>query len=159
MSEYQWLLFLHVTGAFFLAGGVVIAGTLNVAAQRRARPSEIALLLGLTRFAVPAIGIGALVTLAFGLWLVHSAPYGYGYGQTWVIAALVLWVVGNAMGGAGGRREKRTRELAQRLASEGDAPSPELKARLRDPATLVLSYGAGVAILGILALMIWKPGA
>jgi len=158
VSEYQWLLFLHVTGAFFLVGGIVIAGTLNVLAQRRVRPSEIALLLGLTRLAVPAIGIGGLLTLVFGLWLVHSAPYGYGYGQAWVVAAVVLWIVGNAMGGAGGRRERRTRELAERLAAEGDGPSPELMARLRDPATLVLSYGGGVAILGILVLMIWKPG-
>ena len=159
MSEYQWLLFLHITGAFFLVGGTVAAGTLNIAAQRRSRPSEIALLLGLTRIAVPAISAGALLTIVFGLWLVHSAPYGYGYGQAWVIAAVVLWVVGNALGGIGGRRERKTRELAQRLAAEGDTPSTELGSRLRDPATLALSYGAAVAILAILVLMIWKPGA
>jgi uncharacterized membrane protein len=159
VSQYQWLLFLHVTGAFFLTGAVVVAGTLNLAAQRRERPSEIALLLGLTRFVVPAISLGALLTIVFGLWLVRAAHAGYGFDQLWVVAAVVLWIVGNAMGGAGGRRERRTREFAARLAGEGDAPSPELKARMRDPLTLALSYGAGVAILVILALMIWKPGA
>jgi len=159
VSEYQWLLFLHVTGAFLLVGGTVVAGTLNIAAQRRQRPSEVALLLGLTRFAVPAISAGALLTIVFGLWLVHTAPFGYGYGQAWVIGAVVLWVVANAMGGAGGKRERRTRQLSQRLAAEGDAPSPELKASLRDPLTLALSYGSGVAIVAILILMIWKPGA
>ena len=32
MSLYQWLLFFHVTGAFFLIGGIVVAGILNLAA-------------------------------------------------------------------------------------------------------------------------------
>ena len=88
-----------------------------------------------------------------------AAPWGYGYGQAWVIAAIVLWFVGNAMGGQGGTREKATRELAQRLAAEGDAPSAELRARMRDPLTLFLSYGSAVLIVAMLVIMVWKPGA
>ena len=76
-----------------------------------------------------------------------------------MIAALVLWVVANAAGGMGGRREKATRELAERLAAEGDAPSAELSARLRDPVTLALELRQRAAVVVILALMIWKPGA
>ncbi len=159
MSKYDWLLFLHITGAFLLAAGAVTAGTLNVAAQFKARPSEIALLLELTRFAVYAIIAGALMTLGFGLWLVDAAPYGYGFGQSWVIAALVLWVLGNVLGEAGGRRDRKTHELAARLAGEGNQPSTELKARLRDPITLFLSYGSGAVVMAILAIMIWKPGS
>jgi uncharacterized membrane protein len=159
MSTYDWLLFLHITGAFLLVGGVVVAGAFNIAAQFRQRPSEIALLLGLTRFAMIAIGIGAFTTLIFGLWLVSEAPWGYGYGQAWVITAIVLWIVGNAMGGQGGSREKSTRELAARLASEGDEPSAELRARLRDPVTLFLSYGSALVIVAMVAIMVWKPGA
>jgi uncharacterized membrane protein len=75
-----------------------------------------------------------------------------------VILALVLWVVANALGGAGGRREKVTRQLAERLAAEGDAPSAELRARMRDRLTLALSWGSGIVVIAILALMIWKPG-
>jgi hypothetical protein len=30
---------------------------------------------------------------------------------------------------------------------------------MRDPVTLALSWGSGVVVVGILALMIWKPGA
>jgi uncharacterized membrane protein len=159
VSKYDWLLFLHITGAFLLAGGTVVAGVLSLAAQSRERPSEIALLLGLTRFAVVSIGVGGLMTLGFGLWLVDAAPWGYGYGQAWVIAAIVLWIVGTAMGARGGNREKATQELASRLAAEGDAPSVELRARLRDPLTLFLSYGSAVAILAVLVIMVWKPGA
>jgi len=63
------------------------------------------------------------------------------------------------MGGIGGNREKQVRELAERLTAEGDVPSPELSARLRDPVWLALSWGSGIVVIAILALMIWKPGA
>jgi uncharacterized membrane protein len=157
MSTYSWLLFVHITGAFLLTGGVVVAGSLNIAAQRRERPSEIALLYGLTRIAVIPIVLGALLTLVFGLWLVREAPYGYSYGQGWVIAAIVLWVIGMVTGETGGRRDRHTHELASRLAAEGDRPSADLRARMRDPLSLTLSYGSGLVILTMLAIMVWKP--
>jgi uncharacterized membrane protein len=159
VSKYDWLLFFHVSGAFLLIGGSVTAAALNISALRRERPSEIAVLLGLTRVAVFAIYGGVLLTLVFGLWLVNASPWGYGYGDAWVIAALVLWVFANAAGGAGGKREEETRKLAERLAGEGDAPSAELNTRMRDPVTLALEYSSGLAVLLILVLMIWKPGA
>jgi uncharacterized membrane protein len=157
MDRYQWLLFLHVAGAFLVLGGAVYGGTLNFFALRRERPSEIVVLFGLIRYAVSAISVGMVVTLALGLWLVEDVDYSWG--DAWIVLALILWVVANALGGIGGRRERATRELAERLAREGDAPSPELRARLRDPLTLALSWGSGVVVLAILALMIWKPGA
>ena len=49
MTTYDWLLFLHITGAFLLVGGAVVAIVLDIAAPSRERPSEIALLLGLVR--------------------------------------------------------------------------------------------------------------
>jgi uncharacterized membrane protein len=159
MSKYDWLLFVHVTGAFLLGGGVAAFVAFNVAAQLRERPSEIALLLRLAQVAVVTIISGALLTLVFGLWLVSASPYGYGFGQGWVIAAIALWVAGNVLGETAGKRDRKTHELAARLAAEGDAPSAELKARLRDPLTLSLTYAAGLVMLAILAVMIWKPGA
>jgi hypothetical protein len=50
-------------------------------------------------------------------------------------------------------------ELAERLAGEGDQPSPELKSALRDPLVLFLDFGAAVLGFAVLVLMIWKPGA
>jgi uncharacterized membrane protein len=157
VDRYDWLLFLHVTGAFLLLGGAVVAGVFNVAALRRERPSEISLLLGLTRWAVVAISAGLLITLGFGLWLVHQV--GYGWGEAWIVTSLVLWVVSAFLGDRGGRLQRETRALAERLAAEGDLPSPELRARLRDPLAMALSWSSGLAALAILALMIWKPGA
>ena len=158
MSLYQWLLFFHVTGVFFLIGGIVVAGILNLAAiVKDRRPSEVAALYGLIRFAVPLIGAGLLLTLVIGLWLVHNV--GYGYGQTWIVAAIALWVVGTALGNIDGKYQRQTGELAQRLAAEGDTPSPELRARLVNPLAIVISYASGLTAFAILGLMIWKPGA
>ena len=134
-----------------------MAGIFNFAALRRERPSEIVVLFRLAQIAVRSITVGMVVALAFGLWLVSEADFGWG--DTWVVLALILWVVANAMGGAGGGHDKRTREFAERLAAEGDQPSTELHARLRDPLTLALSWGSGAVVIVILALMIWKPGA
>jgi len=157
VSLYQWLLFFHVTGAFFLIGGIVIAGILNLAAIVNDRPpSQVATLYGLIRFAVPLIGVGLVLTLVIGLWLVHNV--GYSYGETWIVLAIVLWVVASALGNIDGKYQRRTGELAQSLAAEGDAPSTELRARLRNPRALVISYGSGLMAFAVLGLMIWKPG-
>lgn len=134
-----------------------MAIVLDIAAQRRERPSEIALLLGLVRIPVVGIVVGSILLLVFGLWLVDER--GYSYGEAWVVGAIVLLVGGNVAGEIGGRRDDATRQLAEELAAKGDAPSPALKQRLRDPISLILSYAGGVAVLAALVLMVWKPGA
>jgi uncharacterized membrane protein len=159
VSTYDWLLFLHVTGAFLLVGGTIVAGFLTIAALRRERPSEIAALLGLIRISLPFIYAGVLLTLVFGLWLVHEAGQGYSYTDAWVIAALVLWVLANALGGAGGRRQEEGRRFALELARQGDTATAEQRARIMDPVGLALSLASGLAVFAVLALMIWKPGS
>lgn len=157
MSTYQWLIALHVSGAFLLLGGAVLAGAFNVSALRSERPSEIALFLGLTRIAVVAIALGALMTLVIGFWLVGDQDYSFS--EAWLVFSLILWFVAVGAGQAGGVRDKQTRLLAEELAAGSNEPTPELRARLRDPRTLALSYGSGIALVVVLALMIWKPGA
>ena len=75
------------------------------------------------------------------------------------VACAQYHVLSNALGGIGGKREKKVRELAERLTAEGDVPNADLSARLRDPVLLALSWGSGIVVIAILALMIWKPGA
>ncbi len=155
MSTLQWLLAFHVTGAFLFLGGSVAAAVLELLAQRAERPSEVALLLGIVRFVVVLVVAGAVLSLGFGLWLVHCLRLSYG--TSWVVAAIVLLVVASVAGREGGKRERETRLLAVSLAEGGDAPSEELRRRLRDPLTLALSWGAGLIVVTILALMVWKP--
>jgi len=153
----QWLLAFHVTGAFLLLGGGIAAGILNALAWRAERPSEIALLLRLIRRTVPLIGVGAVLTLVLGLWLVHRD--GFSFGAFWIWAAIVLWVIGNALGGRGGRLQAKTREEAERCAASGDVSTDRLRALIRDPVGNALSWGSGLAMLLVLVLMIWKPGS
>jgi uncharacterized membrane protein len=157
VDRYHWLLVFHMVGAFMVLGGATFAGIFNIAALRRERPSEIVVLFRLARFAVMSISVGMGVALLFGLWLVADLDF-VKWSNAWVIAAVILWVLSSALGGIGGRRDKAGRELAEQLAAQGDQPSPELRAQLRDPVSLALSWGSGLLVIVILVLMIWKPG-
>ncbi|MGL6279005.1 MAG: DUF2269 family protein [Gaiella sp.] len=151
----EWPLFLHLAGAFLLVGGSMTAAALRVAAMRRTLPSEQALLLRAVRPVVPLVAGGLLLTLGAGFWLVEEL--GLDYGAAWLSAtfALVLWLL--VVGAFAGRGDRHTRELAERLAAEDDRPSEELARRLRDPVNLLLNASLLVAIVAIIALMVWKP--
>jgi uncharacterized membrane protein len=158
VSKYDWLLFFHVTGAFLFLGGVVVAWVLGITAALRERPSEIALLLRLTGAAVASIGLGLLLTIVFGLWLVFDLDT-YGLWDGWVVAALVMWVLAGAFGGQAGKRDQQTRRFAEQLAAERDVPDDELRARVRDPLALTFNIASSLLGFAILAVMIFKPGA
>jgi len=157
VTETQWLLGFHLVGAFLFVSGAVAVGVLHSLALRRERPSEIVVLFRLTRLAVVSVMVGMTLALAFGLWLVADLDL-VKWTDAWVISAIVLWFIANALGSNGGRRDRHARELAERLAAEGDQPSSELRGMMRDPITLAMSWGSGLAVIVILILMIWKPG-
>lgn len=155
LTRYHLALFFHLLGALLFIAGIILAGVAFEAARRRRRPAEIALLLGLTRVGVVLVGIGALLVLGFGLWLVHLG--GFGYGAGWIDAAIGLYLAALALGAVGGRRPKQARLLATQLAGEDAPDSTELRGLLDDPLSLAANYTSGVAVLAILALMVFKP--
>jgi uncharacterized membrane protein len=107
------------------------------------------------RPAVPLIGLGLVLVLVFGFWL--SERLDVDLGSTWLTATFVLLGGIVVVGALTGRQDRHTRELAERLASEGDEPSSELNRRLRDPVNLALNAAMLVATVAIVALMVWKP--
>ncbi len=149
------LLFFHLLGALCFFAGAAVAGTLQLAAIRRERPSEILAFLRLTRAGVALVGAGALLTLAFGCALAEHD--GVGFSPAWIQAALGLWVASMTLGGYGGRTARQARYLAERLAAEGDAPSAELRALVAARGPLWASYASGLLLLAILGLMVWQP--
>jgi uncharacterized membrane protein len=157
VSTVQWLLMLHVTAAFLLVGGSVAAGIPNILALGASRPSEAASFLRLVRVTLPVIGAGAAGTLGFGIWLWHEQHFALGAGWLW--ASLISWLIANVLGALGGRHQERSRTLAEELGAAGDTPSAELHALLRDRKGNAMSWLAGAATLGILVLMLWKPGS
>jgi uncharacterized membrane protein len=135
---YSTLLFLHVTSAFTMvtAAGLFLAIAL---AQRSDRHSATAVRLA----PVAAIlwPIGSLLAIVFGVWLaLHDSQYSLGDG--WIIAAIVLWVIGGAIGGRLGAGYRKVTSSAA-----------------ADPSALMLNLALIVTLLVILIDMIYKPGA
>jgi len=155
VTAYHWLLFFHLVGAVcFFAGGAV-AGTLQLGALRRERPSEILALLRLTRVGVLLVLVGAVLTLVFGIALAHHD--GYGLTPAWIRAALGLWLASIALGAAGGRTARQASYRAEELAAAADEPDDELRALVAHRPALVLSWLSGLLLLAILVLMVWRP--
>jgi uncharacterized membrane protein len=157
MTEYKLALLLHLLGAFSLIAGTVVAGVAFEAARRRKSPAEISLLLGLTRIGVVLVGVGTLFVLGFGLWLVELGHWGYSRG--WVVAALLLLALAVVLGAVGGRRPKQARKLATRLRDEPTRPADELRVLLDDRVARSANYLSALSLLGVIVLMVFKPGA
>lgn len=149
------MLFLHLLGAFLLIGGSITAAVLRLAAIRRTRPSEAVVLLRAVRPVVPLVGGGLLLTLAAGFWLVEEI--GYDYGAAWLSWTFALVVYLLVVGAVAGRMDRKTRELAEQVAADGDRSTPELDASLRNPVALGLNLSMLVATLAIVVLMVWRP--
>lgn len=155
MDTYHWLLTFHITAAFFFVGAAVAATIFNVLAVTAERPSDAAAYLRLVRRVLPLMFLGMGGALVFGIWLWNHQ--GYSIGAGWIWASLVLFAISGQLGKRGGDHQEKARQVAERLTAEGDTPNDELRAILRDPVGSAMSYAAGVAVLAILVLMIWKP--
>lgn len=155
MALTHVLLFFHLLGAVLFFAGAAVVGTLQFAAIRRERPSEVYALLRLAPAGAALVGTGALLTLGFGIGLAEHE--GVGFSPAWIQAALGLWVAAMVVGGYGGRTARHARHLAAQLAAEGDAPSPELRSLVAARVPLWASYASGLMLFAILALMVWQP--
>ena len=152
---YNVAFFFHILGVLLFVSGVVVAGIAFESARRREDPAEVAMLLGLSRIGAMIVGPGTLLAGAFGLWLVHLGRWHYN--SFWVDCSVVLFLAALALGGAGGQRPRRARELAARLASQDAGMTDELRGLLNDRAAQLQNYGALILVLAIVAIMCFKP--
>jgi uncharacterized membrane protein len=150
-------LFCHILGVLLFVSGAVVAAAAFESARRRESPAEIELLLGLARAGAALVGLGMVLILVFGLWLVDLGDWGYDAG--WIDAAIALFVAAAVLGGLGGKTPREARLLAGRLAAEGKPMSAELRALLDDRKAQLMNYASSLLVLAILVLMVWKPGA
>lgn len=145
MSLYDWLLFLHVAGAFVfgMATFAYWGSVLAAARPQGGDPQSVA-----DTIARPAnfvVGAGAGIALVFGIWLAIYVD-GYEVWDPWILISLLLLLLAAGVGGLAGR------SYVQAAQSTG-----EEAAGLRRRGMLLHST-ATVAFLVILALMIFKPG-
>ena len=148
---------MHLLGFAFLFSGMSIAGVAHAAARRRELPSQIALLLGLTRAGVLFVVAGSLMVLIGGFWLIEESNGFYSLRDGWIGVSLLLLIGSFVLGGIGGQQPKRARLRAEELARENNVPSEELRKMLDQPLALWLNYAAAAAIFVAFVLMIWKP--
>ena len=147
-------LFFHLFGALLFVAGIIVAGIAHGAARRRHRAGEVVLLLGIARTGALFVLGGAVLVLAFGLWLVDLR--GHSLGETWIVGSLTVFVLALVLGALGGRRPRQARLLAGQLAQD-DVVGDDLRRLLEDRPSAVANYAAVAAVVAILALMVWQP--
>jgi hypothetical protein len=138
MDLYDWLLFLHVFSAFAGVAALVVLWGL-VAGTRGSDPAiDGSTASALGKSAGIGVGVGLTAALVFGVWLAIDID-GYELWDGWILASLVLWALGGWSGGRAGKEAER--------GPEGRAGWIRFQAI------------NSAAVLVILVLMIWKPGA
>jgi hypothetical protein len=135
---YDWLLFLHVVFAFAGVAALTVLWGLVVGTRGPEPAIDGPAATRIGRVAGIAVGATLGLVLLFGIWLAIEVD-GYELWDGWILASIVLWVIGAATGGKSGREAER--------GPEGRAGWIRFQAI------------NSVAILLILILMIWKPGA
>ena len=136
MDLYDWLLFLHVLGAFFAVGGLTALWALILGTRGATPLFDPPSTLAFGRVAGILVGVGLMAALIFGIWLAIDLD-AYQLWDGWILASLVLWMFGGWAGGKSGKAfESNDRTAGIRFQAINS-----------------------VAVLVILVLMIWKPGA
>jgi hypothetical protein len=128
---YDWLLFFHLLAAFLLAVTAVTYSAVALGAPAGGR----------TLFVADRCwDIGGLGTLILGVWLALYLDQ-YEIWDGWIIGAIVLWLVATGLG----------ESVRRRLA---DAEQAVVESRVA-----LVHWLRTIAVVGLLVLMIWKPGA
>ena len=131
---YDWLLFLHLLAAFLLAVTAVTYSAVAFGAMADRR----------TLFVADRCwDVGGLGTLILGVWLALYLDQ-YEIWDGWIIGAIVLWVVATGLGDTV-RRRVGASEPAGAVVAERQVA--------------LMHWLRTLAVVGLLVLMIWKPGA
>ncbi|HEX6713206.1 MAG TPA: hypothetical protein VF066_07465 [Thermoleophilaceae bacterium] len=137
MSLYETLLFFHVLGAFSLVAGTTAMAPFamgwGLAALERAGTARLAMIGSILS------GVGAILTLVLGLWLVDKADYSFF--RIWILGAIVFWAIAGYSNG----------EVAKAARDVGKGQDAGKNVR-----TLWIADILGATVL--LVLMVWKPG-
>jgi hypothetical protein len=134
---YDWLLFLHVLSAIALVVTVVVFSAFALGAARDSRVLAVANVLW---------AVGALGTLVLGIWLALYVD-GYEVWDGWVVGAIVLWAVATELG-------RRAQLAFAPAAAEQGIPSDPVPAQ-----AALMHWLRSLAVLALLVIMIYKPGA
>lgn len=139
MDLHDWLLFIHLLASFVVVTALVALWVLVLATRPVVASLDSSAAMRIGKVAGPMVGAGMGVALVFGIWLAFQVD-GYHVWDAWIVAAIVLWALAGWAGGTSGK-----------LFNANDASKRPKAVQLQAINTL--------AVVVILILMIWKPGA
>ena len=159
MGFDQWMVAFHVLSAFSLVAGSTLFWVLVVVVRRIDTPEDTLRLGPVARVGNATIGIGLGGTIIFGVYLAFAVD-GYAIWDGWILAALVLWFVGAALGRRVGEAYMQGPKKALELKEAGETgPNSELLALNRTSRGVLFHALTSAVLLLIIIDMIWKPGA
>jgi uncharacterized membrane protein len=159
VSFDQWMLALHVLSAFSLVAGMILFWVLIVVGRRIDTPGDTLRLGPVAKVGNATVGIGLGGTIILGVYLAFAVD-GYAIWDGWILAALVLWFVGTALGRRTGAAYMEAPRKAQELEAAGQSgPNTELLALNRTSRGVLFHALTSAVVLLIIIDMIWKPGA
>lgn len=155
---YKTWLFLHILGVFMIVGGAGAATALGVKMSKSRRTQTIADMSGLSIVAERyVITPGAVLALVAGTFLVHKA--GRDFGEFWIVAAYVLWVIAITIGWAVlGRHSSRLNRHANELLAKGVEEDDALAKEAAAPVGPVFGAVQNVILIAFIYLMVVRPG-
>jgi hypothetical protein len=155
----DWLLVFHLWSAFALVASMVLFWAMVVSARDCDGVEETIAYSRVGNVGNRVVIAGGIGTIVFGIWLAFNKD-SYAIWDGWIIAAIVLWVIGMATGGRAGAEYSKALTRAQELQRSGQqSQSGELRALNRSQTGLILLTISSLAIILVLIDMIWKPGA
>jgi hypothetical protein len=160
---YQWIVLLHIVGAFLFAVSHGVGIWAIVQIQRDRNPVQIRHLLGLSSESLTGVYIGLLLLLIGGIWAGISGDW-FRYGWTWAaLGLLVLIIVGMYVVAVPYFRRLRAAVGIRPMNWPKNDPDPvalpeadiaALAARAPVTSLTVIGFGG---LLVILWLMVLKP--
>jgi hypothetical protein len=135
---YDWLLFLHVLSGVALFVTVVIFSAFALGAATDSRILAVANVMW---------AVGGLGTIALGIWLALYLDQ-YEIWDGWIIGAIVLWAIATELG-------RRAQNGFGVTSAAGDGPGDSAV----PPPAALMHWLRSVAVLALLVVMIYKPGA
>jgi hypothetical protein len=162
-TGYKILLLLHILSAIIGFGGVILNGLYASKARQRPPAEALAVMEVNTFVSLKVAEVFIYLTALWGFGLVGMSDKAITFGDTWVYLAIIVY--GVALGLSHGMLQpkvKRMVELQREVVANPPAGGPppqaaEMQAlgKVIGPVAMVLD----LALVVILVLMIWKPGA
>ncbi|MDQ1521715.1 MAG: putative integral rane protein [Actinomycetota bacterium] len=159
---YKFLLLLHILSVIVGIGAVMLNGIYAAQAQKRPGPGGRA--VSEANFMVSQIAERVIYLIPiFGILLIAVSDKAWKFSQTWIWLSLVLYIA--AVGVAHAVMTPGHRRINELLAEMETAPppaggAPPQVAEVQQIGQRLAMGGAflNLAVVALVALMIWKPG-